>query len=36
VTYLASLQPWRSIAFEVGQIALLAMTVLLVVNLFAG
>jgi len=36
ITYLASLQPWRSIAFEVGQITLVVMTVLLVINVAAA
>ena len=36
VTYLAGLQPWRSIAFEAGQIALVVTAILLVINVCAG
>jgi uncharacterized MAPEG superfamily protein len=35
-TYLAGLQPWRSIFFEVGQLSLVATAILLLVNLLAG
>ena len=35
-TYLAGMQPWRSIFFEVGHISLLVTTILLLVNLFTG
>ncbi len=35
-TYLASMQPWRSIFFEVGQISLVVMAILLLVNLFTA
>ena len=33
-TYLAGLQPWRSIFFEVGQLSLVVTAILLLVNLF--
>jgi uncharacterized MAPEG superfamily protein len=36
VTYLGSIQPWRSIAFEVGQIALVVTAILLVINVCTG
>ena len=36
VTYLVEMQPWRTIFFEVGQIALVVTAILLLVNLFAG
>ena len=35
-TYLAGMQPWRSIVFEVGQISLVVTTILLLVNLCTG
>ena len=35
-TYLAGMQPWRSIFFEAGHISLLVTTILLLVNLFTG
>lgn len=36
VTYVAGLQPWRTIFFEVGQISLVLTAILLLVNLFRG
>ncbi len=36
VTYVAEMQPWRSIFYEVGQISLVVTTILLLVNLFGG
>lgn len=35
-TYLAVMQPWRTITFEIGQISLVATAILLLVNLFAA
>ncbi len=34
-SYIAQLQPWRTISFEVGQITLIATTILLLVNCLA-
>ena len=36
VTYLASMQPWRSIFYELGQIPLVVTAILLLVNLFTA
>jgi len=36
VTYLARMQPWRSIMFEVANISLVVMTVLLMVNILGA
>ncbi|HVP12916.1 MAG TPA: MAPEG family protein [Phycisphaerae bacterium] len=35
-TYVAEMQPWRSIFYEVGQISLVVMTILLLVNVLGG
>jgi uncharacterized MAPEG superfamily protein len=34
--YLAEMQPWRSVFYEVGQISLVVTAILLLVNLFGG
>ena len=36
VTYLASMQPWRSIFYELGQISMVVTAILLLVNILAA
>jgi len=36
ITYLAGMQPWRSIVFEIANISLVVMTILLLVNVLGA